>query len=158
MMVGLTDWHPAIGLALLAVLAVLIVWFIVRRRSPQDIVRRWGLDPASCRVLASDLARHRSRPSLVADGLAGSPDALMRERTEGTIIVGEAKSRHYRGALTAYERYQVTLYCGMARRVYRRPVRAIILYGNGRRVPLTFDEDLYRDLLAIRGDCLRAMD
>ena len=69
---------------------VLAVWFIARRRRQQDIVRRWGLDPASCRVLASGLARHMSRPSLVADGLVGSPDALMRERAEGTIIVGEA--------------------------------------------------------------------
>ena len=157
MMVGLTAWHPAIGLALLALLAVLIVSLIARRRSPRDIVRRWGLDPASCRVLASDLARHGSRPSLVADGLAGSPDALMRERREGTIIVGEAKSRHYRGRVTPYEYYQVTLYLGMAKRLYRRPVRAILLYGNGRLVPLEFDEDLYRRLLALIPRCRRAM-
>ena len=70
MMVGLPVCHPAMGLAGLAVLAVLIVWFVARRGSPKDIVRRWGLDPASCRVLVSDLACHRSRLSLVADGLA----------------------------------------------------------------------------------------
>ena len=46
--------------------------------------------PASFRVLASSLARHMSRPSLMAGGLAGSPDALICERAEGTIIVGEA--------------------------------------------------------------------
>ena len=157
MMVGLTAWPPAIGLTLLAVLAVLIVWHIARRKIPRNIVRRWGLDPATCRVLASDLARHRSRPSLVADGLAGSPDALMRERREGTIIVGETKSRHYRGRVTPYEYYQVTLYLGMAKRLYRRPVRAILLYGNGRLVPLEFDEDLYRSLLAVIPRCRRAM-
>ncbi len=121
------------------------------------MVQAWGLDPTSCRVLASDLARQRSRPSLVADGLAGSPDALMRERREGTIIVGEAKSRHYRGRVTPYEYYQATLYLGMAKRLYRRPVRAILLYGNGRLVPVEFDEDLYRSLLALIPRCRREM-
>ena len=157
MMVGLEVWRSAVGLALMALLAGLVVWGVARRRSSRDIVRRWGLDPASCRVLASDLARHRSAPSLVADGLAGSPDVLMREKAGGAIIVGEAKSRHYRGRVAPHERYQVTLYLGMAKRLYRRPVRAILLYGNHRRVEIAFDEDLYQHLLRQLPACRRAM-
>ncbi len=36
------------------------------------------------------------------------------------LIVGEAKSRHDRRAITPCERYQVTLYLGMASRLYRQ--------------------------------------
>ncbi len=36
------------------------------------------------------------------------------------LIVGEAKSRHDRRTITLCERYQVTLYLGMASRLYRQ--------------------------------------
>ena len=157
MTAGLPAWQAACGVALLVLLTSLLVWLVIRRRNPKEIVRRWGLDPATCRVLAADLASHKSRPSLVVDGLAGSPDVLIRERASGTVIVGEAKSRHYRGRVTPYEHYQVTLYLGMAHRIYRRPVRAILLYGNHRRVPIEFDEGLYRHLLHQLPACRRAM-
>ncbi len=93
----------------------------------------------------------------MADGLAGSPDALMRENRGGAIIIGEAKSSHYRGRVTSYELYQATLYLGMAHRLYRRPVRAILLCGCGRLIPLDFDEELDRRLLALIPQCRREM-
>ena len=99
----------------------------------------------------------KSDRALLADGLAGNPDVLFRDNRNRQVIVGEAKSRHFKRSVTPYERYQVTLYLGMAHRLYRRPVTAIILYGNGRRVPLMFDEDLYRLLLAQIPTCRRAM-
>ena len=51
----------------------------------------------------------------------------------------------------------MTLYLGMVHLLYRRPVKAILLYGNGRRVPLEFDENLYRQLLAQIPACRQAM-
>ena len=93
----------------------------------------------------------------MAGDLADSRGALIRERVEGTIIVGEAKSRHDRGRVTPCDCYQSTLYLGMAKRLYRRPVRAILLYGNERLVPLEFDEDLCRSLLALIPRCRRAL-
>ena len=157
-MIALPETLPALAAVVAAFTGVAILLLArLRRRYASRICRRWGLDPGDVAVLSSDLGRHRSDRRLIADGLVGSPDVLFRDRRRRQIVVGEAKSRHYRGSITTYERYQVTLYCGMAQRLYRRPVRAIILYGNGHRVPLAFDEGLYRDLLAVRGDCRRAM-
>ena len=128
-----------------------------RRRYSARLCTRWGFDPATVRVISSDLDRHRSDRALRADDLAGNPDVLFRDDRNRRIIVGEAKSRHFKGTVTPYERYQVTLYLGMVHRLYRRPVKAILLYGNGRRVPLEFDEDLYRRLLAQIPACRQAM-
>ncbi|MCE2520385.1 MAG: hypothetical protein J4G15_11330 [Alphaproteobacteria bacterium] len=43
----------------------------------------------------------------------------------------------------------MTLYLGMAKRLYRRPDTAVLLYGNCRLVALDLDEDLYRSLIAL---------
>ena len=154
---------PATALSIIAaaivILLVIATPFYVRqrRRYSARICARWGLDRATTRVISSDLASHRSNKALRADGLAGNPDVLFRDNRNRQVIVGEAKSRHFKGAVTPYERYQVTLYLGMAHRLYRRPVTAIILYGNGRRVPMGFDKNLYRQLLAQIPACRRAM-
>ncbi len=139
-----------------AALAIPGAWLVLRmrrRRVSARICRRWGLDPDRVRVVASDLGRHRATWSLRADGLVGNPDVLFRDRGNGRLIVGEAKSRHHRGSVTPYERYQVTLYLGMVERLYRRPATAVLLYGNGRLVRLDFDEGLYRRLVALIPRC-----
>ena len=145
----------AIAAAALVVVAASSVLHINRRRQAARICRRWGLDPGRVRVVASDLGRHRASWSLRADGLAGNPDVIFRERATRHIIIGEAKSRHYRGSITPYELYQVTLYLGMASRIYRQPAKAILLFGNGRRVPVEFDPAAYRHLLALLPHCRR---
>lgn len=154
--VGSSVILAVVAAAILAIPGAWLALHVRRQRHSARICRRWGLDPAHVRVIASDLGRHRATWSLRADGLVGNPDALFRDRTSGRFIVGEAKSRHYRGSITPYERYQVTLYLGMVERLYRRQARAILLYGNGRRVPLDFDEALYRRLLALIPRCRQA--
>ena len=57
-----------------------------------------------------------------------------RVRRHRRAIIDEAKGRHYKGSVTPYQRNQVTLYLDMVDRFYRRPVKAVLLYGNGRRV------------------------
>ena len=147
-----------LGIAAVILLAIAIPLYVrQRRRHSARLCKRWGLDPATVRVLSSDLGRHRSNKALLADGLAGSPDVLFRDDRTRQVIVGEAKSRHFKGTVTPYERYQVTLYLGIVHRIYRRPVKATLLYGNGRRVPLEFDENLYRHLLAQIPACRQAM-
>ena len=151
----------ALTLLVTAVVTLLVVatpfYVRQRRRYSARICARWGLDPSTVRVLSSDLASHRSNKALLADGLVGNPDVLFRDNRTRQVIVGEAKSRHYKGSVTPYERYQVTLYLGMVHRLYRRPVTAIILYGNGRRAQLEFDKNLYHQLLAQIPACRRAM-
>ena len=149
-------WLAAVGVVVF--FAHLVLRHRRRRRDrSQELCRRWGLDEATHRVISCDLGRGRSRKPLLADGLAGNPDVLFRDTRQRRLIVGEAKSRNYRGTITPYERYQVTLYSGMVARLYCRPVSAIILYGNDRRVALEFDEDLYRWLLARAPTCRNAL-
>ena len=142
---------PAAAVLIIAVASLTL--HFRRRRHTERICRRWGLDPARVRVIASDLGRHRATWSMRADGLVGNPDAIFRDRTSRRLIVGEAKSRHYQGSITPHERYQVTLYLGMAERLYRQPATAILLFGNGRRVPVEFDPATYQRLLALLPDC-----
>jgi len=78
-----------------------------------------------------------------------------RDRASRLIIVRKTKSRHYKGSLTPCQLYQVTLYLGMAARRYRQPARTILLFGDGRRVPVEFDPATYQHLLALFPDCRR---
>ena len=148
-----TAIHVVLAAVVLVIAVASLALHLRRRRFTERICRRWGLDPARVRVIASDLGRHRATWSLRADGLVGIPDVIFRDRRSGHLIVGEAKSRHWKGAVTPYEHYQVTLYLGMARRLYRQPATAILLYGNGRRVSLEFDPTTYQRLLALLPDC-----
>ena len=114
---------PPLAAVILVIAACSITLHLHRRRYTNRLCRRWGLDPMRVRVIASDLGRHRAAWSLRADGLVGNPDVLFRDRANGRPIVGEAKSRHYKGSVTPYERYQVTLYLGMVERLYRQPAQ-----------------------------------
>ena len=149
---------PAVATAICALAALTaLVYFRHRRRYSSNLCRKWGLDPATTNVLSSDLGRHGSNRTMLVDGLAGAPDVIFRDHRRRRIVIGEAKSRHLKGRPSAYERYQVTLYCGMARNLYRRDVVGILLYGNGRKVVVGFDPALYRRLLAQLPACRRAM-
>jgi hypothetical protein len=98
------------------------------------------------RVLGSDVGGHARRYLIEADGLRGAPDAVFASADE--LVVGDVKRRVYRGALTPYERYQMTLYLGMLQRRHpRRRVRGLLRYRNA-VIDVPFDPDLYAWLLA----------
>ena len=73
----------------------------------------------------------------------------------GERIIGEAKSRRFRGRITDYERYQVTLYLGLVQVQYGLPARGLLRYGCGRVVPIEFDPDLYDHLISLQPECRR---
>ena len=58
--------------------------------------------------------------ALLAEGLASNPDVLFRDNKNRQLIVSEARSRRFKGSVTPYERYQVTLYPGMVHRLCRQ--------------------------------------
>ncbi len=74
------------------------------------------------------------------------------------LVQLRAKSRHYKGWINPYELYQIKLYLGMATRLYSQPVRAILLFGNSRRVPVEFNPATYRQFLALLPHCRRDVD
>ena len=147
-------------LILLGLLAVVIVVLYGRRprgTREQQLCRVFRLDPQQVTVKGSDLAGGQDKLFLRGDGLVGVPDALFVHRGSGEIIIGEAKSRYHRGVITDYERFQITLYMGVAGGNAGRPVGGIFRYGCGTIVPIAFDVDLYHQLLSQVPACREAL-
>ena len=144
-------------LILLGLLAAVIVVLYGRRRPrtrEQQLCRVFRLDPQQVTLKGSDLAGGQDKQFLSGDGLLGVPDAVFEHRVNGEIIIGEAKSRYHRSVIT--ERYQITLYMGVAGGNAGRPVRGIFRYGCGTVVPIAFDVDLYHQLLSQVPACREA--
>ena len=147
-------------LILLGLLAAVIVVLYGRRRPrtrEQQLCRVFRLDPQQVTLKGSDLAGGQDKQFLSGDGLLGVPDAVFVHRVNGEIIIGEAKSRYHRGVITDYERYQITLYMGVAGGNAGRPVGGIFRYGCGTIVPIAFDVDLYHQLLSQVPACREAL-
>ena len=137
----------------------LLVALLFRRRqkfSRSDrICGLFGLDPEEYQLVASDLGGGKDKIFIRNDGVVGVPDAIFRSLTDDSIIVGEAKSRRYRGSVSDYERYQVTLYLGASRRRFRNVSQGLIRYGCGTCVPIPFQEEAYWRLINLIPDYRR---
>jgi len=142
-------------LAVFAVIALLVV----RSRGDNDRARNlceiFGLDPDEYEVVATDLGGSDQKFFLRTSVLSGVPDAVFRHRRTLEIVIGEAKSRHYRNRVKVYERYQVTLYLGAAETVFNKPTRGIIHYGCGTLVEVSYSAEEYSYLLSLVPDFRR---
>ena len=139
--------------------AVIVVLYGRRppRTREQRLCRVFRLAPQHVTLKGSDLAGGQDKLFLRGDGLVGVPDALFVHRDNGEIIIGEAKSRYHRGVITDYERYQITLYMGVAGGNTGRRVRGLLRYGCGTVVAIRFDVDLYQRLLFQVPACRQAL-
>lgn len=146
-------------LTLLFAIPLLLLWsfYAARRSTADELFTMFGLDPDQYEVLGYDLGRRPRKVFLRADGLVGVPDALFRHRGDRHLVIGEFKSRRYRGQLRDYECYQMTLYQGVAQRRYRQPARGLFRFGCGRVVEHAFDPATYSRLLPLANE-LRALD
>jgi hypothetical protein len=136
-----------IALMLACVALALLAWR-ARRPAPTEarLAAEFGLPPAGYRVLGADVGGYERQYLVEADGLRGLPDAVFESSNE--LVVGDVKTRRFRGAVSAYERYQMTLYIGMLRRRFPgRAVRGAIRYRDA-VIAIPFDEELYRWLLS----------
>ena len=147
-------------LILILGLALVVVLIVLRVRHPsrplQDrLARFFHLDPASVELIGSDFGKSDNPVWLLGDHLVGKPDAMFLDPAAGEHIIGEAKSRRFRGRITDYERYQVTLYLGLVQVQYGLPARGLLRYGCGQVVPIEFDPDLYEHLISLQPECRR---
>lgn len=145
-------------ITLVIVLGVGLFWWLLRgdnKSQSASLCDVFELPATEYTLIGTDLGGSENRVFLRADQVVGVPDAIFRGR--GSIIIGEAKSRHYRGHLTDYENYQVQLYMGAASRTYRKPCRAKIRYGCGSVVPVEFDQSIYDRLLRLIPSCQDAL-
>ena len=141
------------AVSLTIVIVAIFVAAVLYGRGPSSrterLCRLFNLDPSEYDLIGSDLGGSEDKVFFQADGIVGAPDAVFRRKADGTIVVGEAKRRSFRGALTAYEHNQLTLYLGLAHRKYRTGVRGLMHYGCGSVVPVPPDGKLYRELLSL---------
>jgi hypothetical protein len=142
------------------VISLLLWWWLggdARDRSTR-LCNEFGLDPTRYSLLGSDLGGSKDKVFLRVDGIVGVPDAVFLDRSDKSIVIGEAKSRRYARRPTKYERYQVQLYIGAARKKYNKDARGVIRYGCGARVPVTFDNAEYQFLLQQIPRCRAALN
>ncbi len=105
-------------------------------------------------VLAADIGGWKVKRRIQRKGVVGMPDALFFDPVRLRYVIGEYKSRVWKGSVTERERYQVTLYVGMLRRLWRREPRGLIAYGCGRIQNVAFNKGVYVGLLGLRKEVL----
>lgn len=142
------------GLAVTALVLIALAIFYIARRSrlglEDQVLQLFDLDAERFEVLGFDLGDGSRKVMLRGDGLIGAPDAIFKRRHDGCIVIGDYKARRFRGQPSTYERYQMVLYMGVARRRYRRPVAGLLSYGCGHVEPVAFEPETYAWLLTLR--------
>ena len=143
----------ALAIAALGLYAV----FRQSRRSQADrVFELFGLDPSEYELLGFDLGDGSRKITLKGLGLIGAPDALFRRCSDGRLLVGDLKTRRFRGSPSRYERFQMTLYMGVASHQYGAPADAVLRYACGRLEPVDFDPGCFEDLRAQIGPLRKA--
>lgn len=139
--------------SLLLAIVLVFVYLYFSTNGEDDLERNlceeFGLDPDEYEIVATDLGGSTEKYFLRTAQLTGVPDVVFRHRRGVQIVIGEAKSRHFRDRVKTYERYQVMLYLGVAESVYRKPTRGIIHYGCGTLVGVEFSDAEYSHLLSL---------
>lgn len=141
----------ALSLVFGILIVAVVLWIRFARSRSRDLTlcEQFGLDPAEYELVGSDLGGSDDKVWLRTGQLIGVPDAVFRHRRGLEIVIGEVKSRYYRGAIKKYEHFQVVLYLGVAESVYRKPTRGVLKYGCGKLVPVEYSPDLYSYLLSL---------
>ena len=120
-----------------------------KRLAETELFTKFELDAAEYRLISTDLGGEDPKVFLSAEDIVGVADAMFRSRRHPVLVVGEAKSRRYRGRMRRREYYQMILYLGAARRQFPR-LRATgrLSYADA-VVPVEFDEATFRQLLSM---------
>lgn len=140
---------------LIAVIAgAAILYLVFAAKAPHAIHQKFGLNPDHWTIVSSDLGGGHSRQRLYGFGVAGEPDAVLRGNRTGQIAVGEFKNRRHGGYVRQREFYQLILYIGLAREVYRSTNVVGVLAFKDARVEIAHDDALFRALIGMRGEVL----
>ena len=135
-----------------ALLLLVVVFFVKKRSAPDDIFGKFGLSPGAFMLLSSDLGDSAPRQMLRGDGVNGEPDALFSAKSGKKVVVGEYKSRKFKGFVRPYEFFQTMLYMGLARQIHHAyEAIGVIAYADC-RVHVHFDQEVYEAIVALRGE------
>lgn len=136
--------------AILAITALL--YLILKAKAPHDIYRQFALPAAQWAIVSCDLGKGHPRKRLGAFGVGGDPDAIFRSSRSGQIAVGEFKNRKYRGYVRRREYYQILMYIGLARETFNTTNVVGLLSFRDECIQVTFDEGIFRALIALRSE------
>lgn len=137
-----------------ALLLILIVYLFISRGADGEIFGKFGVSSLTFTLVSSDLGRSSSGNRLTAFGITGEADAVFRSRNGNQIIVGEFKSRKYKGYVRPYEFFQTILYIGLARDHFSASkASGVIAYADG-KVEIAFDQAVFDALVSMRGEML----
>lgn len=107
------------------------------------------------RLVAADIGGRRPKV-FYWNGIRGTPDAafIMRRGLRRHGVVCDYKSRRFNGRISDYERYQIILYMGIFRALYRLPsVEGRIRYAD-QLVTIAWDSATFNWLVGLRQRCL----
>ena len=139
-----------VGIVGVALLLLVVVFFLRKSSAPHDIFGKFGLSPGAFTLISSDLGDSAPRQMLRGNGVSGEPDALFTAKSGRKIVVGEYKSRKFKGFVRPYEFFQTMLYMGMARQIHNvSEAMGVIAYAD-QRVQIHFDQDVYDAIVGLR--------
>lgn len=140
------------AIILAIVIAAVVLYLVLRAKAPLDIYKQFSIPATQWTILGTDLGKGHARKRLSALGVGGEPDAIFRGKRTGQILVGEFKNRNYKGYVRHREYYQVLLYIGLAREVYKEKNVVGLLSYRDECVEIPFNEPVFQALIALRDE------
>lgn len=139
------------------VAAAILLFLVLKNSAPLEIAKVFGLDTADFEIISSDLGKGHPRKRLYGVNLVGEPDAILRGKRTGQIVICEFKNRKYKGYVRRREYYQVILYIGLARLAFCTENVVAVLAFNDARVEISFDQDVFNGLKAMRSEVITSL-
>lgn len=156
----------------LAVTLLLLVLFVWLRHSfsNKDLDDHWVISSSGhslydqlaissheYRIIGHDLDGRGKTIQISAFGIMGKPDVVAEHRRKKRLRVYDLKSRNYRGQMTDYERFQMTLYIGILKALHPDfEVEGFIRYRD-KLVRVFYSHQLFLSLIDLRSEAIRSI-
>ncbi|MFG8752417.1 hypothetical protein ACEPU1_29325 [Pseudomonas aeruginosa] len=133
-----------------ALLLLALIFFVQKKSAAGAIHSRFGVRESTHRLISTDLGNSKGRIKLSRFGINGIADAVFESVNGNEILVGEFKSRKYRGKVKLSEFYQLMMYIGHIKALYpNHTVLGCLAYADS-RVQVNFDPAVYESLVGLR--------
>lgn len=139
-------------------LSALFVYFYFRNESRSRNYLLFKLKVRDYVLIGCDLNRQKIKLKLSHAGCFGLPDCVFKSRKGKEIIIGEYKSRKFKGFVRLREYYQVILYMGIAGS--RFPGYKILgrIRFSDQLIHIDFSADVYEALLDLKYEAERVIE
>lgn len=141
----------------LAALCLALYGWLRNSSSGDGLYEQLALSPKEYRIIGHDLAGRGKAIQISAFGIMGKPDVLVEHRRMKRLRVYDLKSRNYKGRMTNYEQFQMTLYMGILKTLHPGyEVEGFIRYRN-QLVPVQYSHRLFLALKDLKTEALQSI-